>query len=83
MAAVIFRVGEHVRISKEKMKFSEGGEQNYTTEMFKINKVMRRSPRQVYELEDLWGQNLDGKFYTEKPTPVRITKEATYKIDKT
>jgi len=31
-----FRVGQHVRISKEKMKFVKGGEQNYTTEVFRI-----------------------------------------------
>ena len=27
---VRFRVGQHVRISKEKMKFAKGSEQNYT-----------------------------------------------------
>ena len=39
-----FRVGQHVRISKEKMKFSKGGEQNYTTEVFKVRKVVHRTP---------------------------------------
>ena len=39
-----FRVGQHVRISKEKMKFAKGGEQNYTTEIFKIRKVVYRTP---------------------------------------
>jgi hypothetical protein len=29
-----FTVGQHVRISKEKMRFAKGGEQNYTTEVF-------------------------------------------------
>jgi hypothetical protein len=29
-------VGQHVRISKEKMEFAKGGEQNYTTEVFLI-----------------------------------------------
>jgi hypothetical protein len=27
-------VGQHVRISKEKIKFAKGGEQNYTMEVF-------------------------------------------------
>jgi hypothetical protein len=48
-----FRVGHHVRISKEKIKSAKGGEQNYTTEVFRIIKVIRRTPRPVYELEDL------------------------------
>jgi transcription initiation factor IIE alpha subunit len=38
------QVGQHVRISKEEMRFAKGAEQNYTTEMFKINKVIRREP---------------------------------------
>ena len=41
-----FRVGQHVRISKEKMIFVKGGEQNYTTEIFKICMVVYRTPAQ-------------------------------------
>jgi len=40
-------VGQHVRISKEKMKFAKGGEQNYTTGIFRIINVIRRTPRPV------------------------------------
>jgi transposase len=32
-APVKFKVGQHVGISKEKLKFAKGGEQNYTTEI--------------------------------------------------
>jgi hypothetical protein len=39
-----FRVGQHVRISEQEMKFSKGGEQNYTTEIFKVRKVVHRTP---------------------------------------
>jgi len=52
---VKFDVGQHVKISKEKMKFAKGSEQNYTNEIFRIVKVIRRTPRPVYELEDLNG----------------------------
>ena len=41
-AAVRFSVGQHVRISKEKLKFAKGGEQNYTTKISRISKVLRR-----------------------------------------
>jgi hypothetical protein len=61
------------------MKFAKGGEQNYTTEIFKIR---RRTPRPVYELEDLLVQRINGQFYTEELTPVRITERTTYTIDK-
>ena len=35
-----FNVGQHVRISKKKMKFANGSEQNYTDEIFRIVKVI-------------------------------------------
>jgi len=75
-------VGQHVRISKEKVKFAKGGEQNYTTEIFKVRKVVHRTRRPVFEVEDLRGQEIEGQFYTEELVPVRITKHSTYKIDK-
>jgi len=39
-----FSVGQHVRISKEKMKFAKSGEQNFSTEIFRITKVIERRP---------------------------------------
>jgi hypothetical protein len=77
-----YRVGQHVRISKEKMKFPKGGEQNYTTEVFRIIKVILRTPRPVYELEDMNYKVIDGQFYNEELTLVRITKRTIFKIDK-
>jgi len=71
-----------VRISKEKMKFAKGGEQYYTIETFKVRKVVHRTPRPVFELEDFRGQEIEGQFYNEELVPVRITKQTTYEIDK-
>jgi len=50
---VKFSLGQHVRISKEKMKFAKASEQNFSTEIFLISKIIYRTPRPVYELEDL------------------------------
>jgi len=77
-----FRVGQHVRINKEELKFAKSGEQNYTNEIFKVRKVVHRTPRPVLELEDLRGQDLEGQLYSEELVPVRVTKQTTYKIDK-
>jgi hypothetical protein len=77
-----FRVGQHVRISKEKMIFAKGSEENYSTEIFKIIKVILKSPRPVYELEDLNQTPIEDQFYGEELTPVRISKRTTYKIVK-
>ena len=64
------------------MKFAKGSEQNYKDEIFRIVKVIRRTPRPVYELEDLNGALMAGKFYGEELTPVHVTKLSVYKIDK-
>jgi predicted amino acid dehydrogenase len=80
--ASTFRAGQHVRISKEKMQFAKTAEQNFSTEIFKVTKVIERSPRAVYELEDLNGTTIDGQFYQEELTPVRVSDRPVYKIDK-
>ena len=75
-----FRVGQHVRISK--MTFKKGDEQNFSREIFRINKVIKRKPRRVYEPEDLNKIPIKGQLYQEEVCPVRITKQTTYKIEK-
>ena len=61
-----------MRIRKEKVKFSKWSEQNYSTEIFRIVKVIPRTPRPVYELEDLNKQPIDWQFYQEEVTPVSV-----------
>ena len=77
VAKVKFSVGQHVRIGKEKMKFAKGGEQTYSSEIFRVTKVIERRPRTVYELDDLNKTPIEGKFYAEELTTVRISKETT------
>ena len=50
---VKYSVGQHVRFSKEKAKFAKSAEPNFITEIFRIAKVIPRTPRPIYELEDL------------------------------
>ena len=78
--AVRFSFGQHVRLSK-KLKFARDGQQNCTTEIFRIRKFVRRIPRPVYEMRDLLGMHI-GHFYTEELSPVHVTKNTTYAIDK-
>ena len=44
--------------------------------------MIPRTPRPVYELEDLNKQPVDGSFYQEELTPVVVTKQTQFKIDK-
>jgi hypothetical protein len=55
-APVMYSVGQTARFSKEKLRFSEGFEHNWTFEVFRNSKVQRRSPRPVYEFEDMRGE---------------------------
>ena len=71
-----------MRISKDKMQFAKGFEENWTLEVFKISKVLRRSPRHLYKLENLRGESIDEQFYAEELTPVTITKKTEYLVDK-
>ena len=82
VAKAKFRAGQHVRISKEKMKFAKGAEQNFSTKIFRIAKVIERRPLPLYELKDSNDTPIDGQFYQEELTPVRVTSRTVYKMDK-
>jgi len=71
-----------VGIGKEKMKFAKNAEQNFSTEIFRIAKVIERRPRPLYELEDLNGTPIECQLYQEKPNRVRVTRRTDYKIKK-
>jgi len=79
---VKFRAGHHVRISKKKMMFAKGGEQNFRTDIFRIAKVIERRPRPIFELVDLNRTPIDSQFYQEELTAVRVTRSSVYKRDK-
>ena len=77
-----YSVGQHVCISKERAKFAKSATQNFTTEIFSIVKVIPRTPRPIYELEDLNKQAIQGQFYQEELTTVSVSKETVFKFDK-
>ena len=79
---VKFRLGQHVRISKEKMKLAKASEQNFSTEIFRISKIIYRTPLPFYELEDLNKTPIDGLFYGEEFTPVLISKRTCTRLIK-
>jgi len=53
---VKFKVGDLVRITKEKVRFSKVYGQTFSTEIFRVAKVIERAPQYVYELTDLQGR---------------------------
>jgi len=49
---VKFKVGDLVRITKQKVAYAKVYEQTFSTEIFKVAKVITRVPQPVYELSD-------------------------------
>ena len=57
-----FKVGDAVKISREKGVFSKGYHPNYTMETFKIQTVKESDPPH-YKIQDLNGEDIMGVFY--------------------
>jgi hypothetical protein len=62
-----FKVGNRVRIYKYKTHFEKGLTHKWTPEIFKVSKVLLTSPP-TYELVDLKGEEILGKFYSNQLT---------------
>ncbi|KAJ8950050.1 hypothetical protein NQ314_008056 [Rhamnusium bicolor] len=74
-----YKVGDIVRISKNKHVFKKGYTPNWTTELFKIVKVRITNPT-TYLLEDMQGTPISGGFYEEE---LQKTKNAdVYLVEK-
>lgn len=65
-----FHVGDVVRVSREKDIFVKGYHVRWTTELFKIKKVIFSQPV-TYLLEDMQGNPIRGAFYAEE---IQLTK---------
>lgn len=72
-----FKVGDIVRISKEKTKFDKGYLPNFTDELFKIAKVSPTNPPS-YRIVDLEDNRIESVFYEQEL--VLTTKDTTYRI---
>jgi len=60
------------------MRFAKAAEQNFSTEILKVAKIIDRRLRAIC----LNGTPIDGQLYREELSPVRITDRTYYKIDK-
>jgi hypothetical protein len=77
-----FKVGDLVRITKEKVTFAKGYEQTFSTEKFRVVKFIQRMPQPVYELSDLQGRTFEGQFYNYELITVDVSPQTEFQIDK-
>ena len=64
-----YKVGDTVRIWKYKRVFDRGYHENFTTQYFKIRKVLTNLPVVRYELEDVLGEQIIGSFFENELVP--------------
>ena len=60
-----FKIGDKVRVSKNKHMFEKGYIPNWTTAIFNVNRVMPTSPV-TYKLKDYQDKPIAGGFYEEE-----------------
>jgi len=66
-----FKIGDWVRISRIKGTFEKGYDQNWSHEIFKIDKVLYTQPT-TYKLVDYNGEEIKGSFYNEELQKTRL-----------
>lgn len=74
--------GDQVRISKNKRTFEKGYLPNWTEEIFKIKKPLKKFTQPLAEIEDLRKNRIVGTFYPEEIQKIKTTAETAYRIEK-
>ena len=64
------KVGETVRLSKEKRLFSREQDERWTVQIYKVSDRIRRGGLNVYSVVDLYGEEITGKFYQSELEPI-------------
>ena len=72
-----FKVGDYVRISREKHRFEKGYTWNWSEEIFKITQVIPHA-MPVYRIEDLDQDPIEGTFYEMELQ--KVSKPEAFKI---
>ena len=73
-----FKVGDHVRISKQKNTFAKGYTLNWSEEGFVVSKI-RNTVTWTYVSNDLSGENIIGTFYESE---LQKTNQQEFRIEK-
>jgi hypothetical protein len=80
-AAPLLKVNDYVKISASKHKLQKGYDANWSYEVFKITKVIKREPV-VYKLVDWEGEPVTGVFYESELQKVAVKDSQTYRIER-
>ena len=73
-----FKVGDHVRISKDKNIFAKAYAPNCSEEVSVVSKIKNTDPR-IYVVSDLNGKEITGSFYEKE---LQKTNQKEFRIEK-
>ena len=73
-----FKVGDNVRISKQKNIFAKGYTPNWSEEVFVINKIKNTVPW-IYDISDLNGEEITESFFEKE---LQKTNQKEFRIEK-
>lgn len=83
-----FKIGDKVRITKEKHQLTKGYLPNFTEEVFVVNEILKSRTPVAYRLVDEEGEDIEGVFYESElvkvippDEPIKVI-EKVYKIEK-
>ncbi|MED5363039.1 MAG: chromo domain-containing protein, partial [Bacteroidota bacterium] len=74
------RVGDQVRISKQRRMFKKGYLPSWSEEIFVVSKCILRDPP-VYHIKDLLGEDIQGTFYGQELQKV-IKTDDVFRVEK-
>ena len=77
-----FKMNDMVRISHLKITFQRSYDEQWTSEIFKINSRMRRQGIAMYTLKDFLGELIKGNFYESELQRVQKNEETLWHIEK-
>ena len=78
----LLKVGDLVRISKKRHVFEKGYLPQFTEEVFRVVKVISNHRPYRYEIEDLLGERIAGRFASEELQKTIKDLESIWKIEK-
>lgn len=79
--AAIFMVNEFVRVKRRRETFEKATFQpQWTNEIFRIYRVIMRRPYPVYEICDLNGKLVNGKFYARELQRIQLPNDTPIEI---
>ena len=73
------KVGDYVRNADKRNIFSKGYTSNWNIELFKVTGILKTQPP-TYEIEDMNGEIIEGKYYEEELLKSQFDFESNNKV---